>query len=365
MKARLVLEDGTCFEGESFGAQGESIGEAVFNTSMTGYQEILTDPSYYGQIVTMTYPLIGNYGISAEDNESSRPFVYGFVVREYAEFASNWRNEISLGDWLKKHGIIGIAGIDTRMLTRKIRLHGTMKAILTTKDESVDELLAKLKAAHLLQDQVSQVSLPEQLASEVTPHKRVVLVDFGAKTNIQRELAQRGCEVHVVSYQTTVEEILAYQPDGVVLSNGPGDPKNVPSGMEIVRGLLGKVPIFGICLGHQLFALACGADTKRLKFGHRGGNHPVKELVTDRTYITAQNHGYAVDPDSIEGTELEITHIALNDGTVEGLRHLKKPAFSVQYHPEAAPGPHDSGYLFDQFIEMMEMFAKEGESVHA
>lgn len=364
MQARLILEDGTCFQGESFGAEGESIGEIVFNTSMTGYQEVLTDPSYCGQIVTMTYPLIGNYGITSQDNESVRPFVHGFVVREYAEYASNWRNEISLSAWLKKHGIIGISEIDTRMLTRKIRVHGTMKALITTSDESEDKLHARLAEWSLLHDQVSRVSQPASVASN-RGDQRVVLVDFGAKTNIERELVQRGCQVTVVPYQTTAEEILEMQPDGVMLSNGPGDPKDVPEAIEMIRGLLGEVPVFGICLGHQLLALACGADTEKMKFGHRGGNHPVKELATGRTVITAQNHGYAVNPHSIEGTGLAISHVALNDGTVEGLQHETYPAFSVQYHPEAAPGPRDSGYLFDRFIEMMQARSNKGGHVYA
>jgi carbamoyl-phosphate synthase small subunit len=363
MKARLFLQDGTLFEGRSFGAEGISVGEVVFNTSMTGYQEILTDPSYYGQIVTMTYPLIGNYGISRDDNESLKPKAFGLIVREAAEFASNWRNEYSLDVYLKEYGIIGISNVDTRMLTRKLRMHGTMKGVLTTGDEPLEELRERLQAP-LFRDHVARVSTK---CVSIAPSygKRVVLIDYGAKHNIQRELVRRGCEVVTVPYDTTAKEILRFRPDGVMLSNGPGDPKDVPVAIETIRELLGKLPIFGICLGHQLLALACGADTEKLKFGHRGGNHPVKELATGRTVITSQNHGYAVTPESVKGTDLEISHINLNDGTVEGLVHKRLPAFSVQYHPESAPGPLDSGYLFDRFHELMESFAQKGESVYA
>lgn len=364
MKARLLLADGTLFTGTSFGAEGNAIGEVVFNTSMTGYQEILTDPSYCGQIITMTYPLIGNYGISRDDNESLRPHAHGLVVREVAEYASNWRNEIPLSAFLQENGIIGIAGIDTRMLTRKLRLHGVIKGILTTGDEPLEELMKRLETP-LMRDQVARVSTK---SIHIAPNvgKRVVLVDFGAKHNILRELVERGCEVITVPYHTSAEEILRFRPDGLLLSNGPGNPKDVPEAIVMINQLLGRVPLFGICLGHQLLALACGADTEKMKFGHRGGNHPVKELATGRTVITSQNHGYAVSPDSIAGTELKISHIALNDQTIEGLIHQKYPAFSVQYHPESAPGPLDSGYLFDQFIELMELFAaRKGEEVYA
>lgn len=363
MKARLLLEDGTCFTGISFGAEGESIGEVVFHTSMTGYQEVLTDPSNYGQIVTMTYPLIGNYGFNKMDNESRGSFVRGLVVREYAEYASNWRNEISIAQWLKEHGVIGIAEIDTRMLTKKIRQHGTMKGIITTGNESEKELLERLQTP-LLEDRVAKVSGEYQDHFEGAS-KRVVLIDYGAKYHLRHELEERGCEVVLVPYHTTAKEILELKPDGVLLSNGPGDPKNVPEAIATIADLLGKIPIFGICLGHQLFALACGADTEKLKFGHRGGNHPVKELATDRTVITAQNHDYAVKANSVDESILRISHIALNDSTIEGLEHKTFPAFSVQYHPEAAPGPKDSGYLFDRFIKMMDSFSTKGEKEHA
>ena len=363
MKARLLLEDGTLLVGESFGAEGLKRGEVVFTTSMTGYQEILTDPSYCGQIVVMTYPLIGNYGISRDDNESLRPYAHGLIVREYAEYASNWRNELPLGTFLKEYGLIGISGIDTRMLTRKIRMHGTMKGIITTGEESLAELNEQMKFP-LMRDQVARVSTK---SIHISPNKgkRVVLMDFGAKHNIVRELVNRNCEVITVPYSTSAEEILRFRPDGVMLSNGPGNPKDVPEGIRTIQQLMGKVPLFGICMGHQLVALAAGADTEKMKFGHRGGNHPVKELATGRTVITSQNHGYAVTSDSVKNTGLEITHIALNDGTVEGLRHKTLPVFTVQYHPESAPGPLDSGYLFDRFLEMMESFARKGETVNA
>jgi len=361
MRARLLLEDGTLFEGESFGAEGESVGEVVFNTGMTGYQEVLTDPSYCGQIVTMTYPLIGNYGLNRDDGEAFRPFVHGFVVREYAELPSNWRSEQSLSEWLKEHGIIGIAGIDTRMLTRIIRIHGTMKGLLTTREESLSVMREKLDRTPPMRDQVARVST-RSIYTSPGFGKRVVLVDLGVKYGILRELVRRGCDVVVVPHETSAEAIDRLRPDGILLSNGPGDPKDVPRTIETVKRLLGRYPLFGICLGHQVFALACGADTEKMKFGHRGGNHPVKERTSGRTFITSQNHGYAVKADSVAGTPLEITHIALNDGTVEGLRHRELPAFSVQYHPESAPGPRDSGYLFDRFLELMDRRRRKEEA---
>ncbi len=360
MQARLILEDGTECVGEAFGATSESLGEVVFNTGLTGYQEVLSDPSYCGQIVVMTYPLIGNYGINRDDFEAVRPFIHGFVVREHCDEPSNWRNTQTLDELLKTYGIPGIAGVDTRMLTRKIRHHGTLRGLITTSDTPTAELVASLKQANLMTDQVSRVSTKSVFSCPGTGH-RVVLVDFGSKHGILRELTKRGCDVVVVPYNVTADEIRRIQPDGILLSNGPGDPKDVPQAIETIRVLIGEYPLFGICLGHQLFALASGADTQKMKVGHRGGNHPVKELATGRTYITSQNHGYAVTPESIKNTSLEVTHIALNDGTIEGLRDVSRQAFSVQYHPEAAPGPYDSGYLFDQFLEMIAR-AKEEKS---
>lgn len=354
MQARLLLEDGTLFSGKSFGADAEMTGEVVFNTGITGYQEVLSDPSYCGQIVTMTYPLIGNYGITRDDFESIRPFVHGFVVRRHEPVPSNWRAEYSVDSLLKEYGIPGISEIDTRMLTRIIRHYGTMKGILTTSNKPVEELKEMLGDTTIaeLRNQVARTSTPQMFTSPGSK-ERIVLVDFGAKSGILRELTSRGCDVIVVPHDTTADEIRRLHPDGIQLSNGPGDPKDVPYAVDMVKQLLGEYPIFGICLGHQLFALAAGADTEKLKFGHRGGNHPVKELASGRCYITSQNHGFTVNEDSVKGTELEVTHINNNDKTIEGLKHSKFPAFSVQYHPEAAPGPHDSSYLFDQFLEMI------------
>ncbi|MEC0205068.1 glutamine-hydrolyzing carbamoyl-phosphate synthase small subunit [Paenibacillus lautus] len=354
MQARLLLEDGTLFSGKSFGADAEMTGEVVFNTGITGYQEVLSDPSYCGQIVTMTYPLIGNYGITRDDFESIRPFVHGFVVRRHEPVPSNWRAEYSVDSLLKEYGIPGISEIDTRMLTRIIRHYGTMKGILTTSNKPVEELKEMLGDTTIaeLRNQVAKTSTPQMFTSPGSK-ERIVLVDFGAKSGILRELTSRGCDVIVVPHDTTADEIRRLHPDGIQLSNGPGDPKDVPYAVNMVKELLGEYPIFGICLGHQLFALAAGADTEKLKFGHRGGNHPVKELGSGRCYITSQNHGYTVNEESIKGTDLEVTHINNNDKTIEGLKHSKFPAFSVQYHPEAAPGPHDSSYLFDEFLEMI------------
>ncbi len=358
MIAKLYLEDGSLFEGQSFGAEGSQIGEVVFNTGITGYQEVLSDPSYCGQFVTMTYPLIGNYGITRDDFEAVRPYVHGFIVKRSEEVPSNWRAQYSLGALLKEFGVIGISGIDTRMLTRKIRSFGTMKGILATGDVPLLELKAQLDAGSLLRDQVARVSSPS-VYNAPGAGERIVLVDFGAKSGILRDLTQRGCDVVVVPHDTTAEAIMQLRPDGMLLSNGPGDPKDVPHAIEMIRKLLGVLPIFGICLGHQLFALACGADTSKLKFGHRGGNHPVKDLVSGRCYITSQNHGYTVNVDSIEQTDLMTTHINNNDKTIEGLRHRTHPAFSVQYHPEASPGPYDSSYLFDDFLSMVRNFRAE------
>lgn len=364
MKRKLILEDGTVFIGESFGSSQDSTGEVVFNTGMTGYQEIVTDPSYCGQIVTLTYPLIGNYGINRDDFESIRPYIHGFVVKEYCELPSNFRSTMSLHEYLKERNIPGISGIDTRKLTRILREHGTVKGKFCSIDAKDEEVIQELKNTSLFTNHVERVSTPKPYRTPGSGH-RVVLVDYGMKHGILRELNRRGCDVIVVPHNATAKEILHLQPDGIMLSNGPGDPKDVPESLEMIREVLGKVPLFGICLGHQLFALACGADTSRLKFGHRGSNHPVKDLRTGKVAITSQNHGYAVETDSIEGTDLEITHVALNDGTVEGLKHKELPAFTVQYHPEASPGPEDANPLFDEFIEMIESMKKEGTVQHA
>ncbi|MCF6094764.1 carbamoyl phosphate synthase small subunit [Microaerobacter geothermalis] len=361
--ARLILEDGTEFIGKSFGSTTERIGEVVFNTGMTGYQEVLSDPSYCGQIVTMTYPLIGNYGINRDDFEAIKPHIFGFAVREFAEIPSNWRSHMTLDQLLKSYGIPGISEIDTRKLTRKIRHAGTMKGIITTSRESKEILLKKLEAP-LMRNQVEMVSTKSAFSSPGAGY-RVVLVDLGFKHGILRELTKRGCDVVVVPHKVQPEEIHNLQPDGILLSNGPGDPKDVMTVAETVKELIGQYPIFGICLGHQLFALACGADTEKLKFGHRGCNHPVKDLKTEKTYITSQNHGYTVTLASLEQTDLEVTHLAINDGTVEGLKHKHLPAFSVQYHPEASPGPEDSGYLFDEFIQLITNTKGKGEKSYA
>ncbi|MEK3855187.1 carbamoyl phosphate synthase small subunit [Cytobacillus sp. FSL H8-0458] len=359
MKKQLILEDGTIFIGKGFGSDTNSIGEVVFNTGMTGYQEILSDPSYCGQIVTLTYPLIGNYGINRDDFESISPAISGFIVKEACEFPSNWRNEQSIDEYFKMKNIPGISGIDTRKLTRIIRQHGTLKGAICSMSESPELIVEKLRATKLRNDQVKQVSTKRPYPSPGRG-RRVVLVDFGMKHGILRELNKRDCDVIVVPYNTAAEEILSMSPDGVMLSNGPGDPKDVPEAITMIKGLLGKVPIFGICLGHQLFALACGANTEKLKFGHRGSNHPVKDLQTGKVALTSQNHGYSVEENSITGTPLEVTHIALNDGTIEGLKHKEVPAFTVQYHPEASPGPEDANGLFEQFLQLIESHKEEG-----
>lgn len=363
MRAKLVLEDGTEFYGEGFGAEKETFGEVVFNTGLTGYQEVLSDPSYCGQIVTMTYPLIGNYGINRDDFESVRPFIHGFLVREHADVPSNWRSQMTLDELLKEYDIPGISEIDTRKLTRKIRHFGTMKGVITPAETDLDAVQKQL-GQPLMHDQVATVSTKSTFSS---PGKgpRVVVVDFGSKHGILRELSQRHCDVIVVPYNVTPEEIDRLYPDGILFTNGPGDPKDVPEAIDMIQKMMGKYPMLGICLGHQLFALANGADTEKMKFGHRGGNHPVKEWESGRTYITSQNHGYTVTAESVEATDLEITHIALNDNTVEGLTHSRYPAFSIQYHPEAAPGPMDSGYLFDRFIDMMAQQGKKGAKHYA
>ncbi len=359
-RALLALEDGTTFAGEHFGARGETSGEVVFNTSMTGYQEILTDPSYTGQIVAMTYPLIGNYGVNADDVESDTPHVEGFVVKELSRIASNWRGTQTLGDWLAKYGIVGIQGVDTRALTRLLRTKGALKGVLSTEDLDPARLVAKAKASPGLvgRDLVKEVSCTKAFTWEPpqgTPARfHVVAIDCGTKRNIFRMLSQAGCKVTVVPASTTAQRILAYKPDGLFLSNGPGDPEAVPYVIEAVRQCLPTVPTFGICLGHQILGLALGGKTYKLKFGHHGGNHPVLDMTTQKVEITAQNHGFAVDVASIPGGQVTQTHLNLYDKTVEGMRHNTLPVFSVQYHPEASPGPHDAHHLFDQFLQLME-----------
>jgi carbamoyl-phosphate synthase small subunit len=361
MKAILALEDGKVFKGISFGAKGEHCGEVVFNTSMAGYQEIVTDPSYKGQIVTMTYPLIGNYGVNKEDVESRRPFLEGFVVREYSKIASNWRKDEPLGEYLKKNNILGIEGIDTRALTLHIRLAGAMKAVLSTEDLDEKSLVRKAKDSRGLVgvDLVKEVTCAKKYvwARVAAARYKVVVIDCGVKYNILRELFKRKCEVIVVPATTPAKEILKMKPDGVLLSNGPGDPAAVKCVVETTKNLIGKLPIFGICLGHQMLGLALGGRTYKLKFGHHGANHPVKDLKTGKVSITSQNHGFCVDIDSLPKKDIEITHINLNDSTLEGLRHKKLPVFSVQFHPEASPGPRDAEYLFDNFIRLLKKHA--------
>ncbi|WP_071459383.1 carbamoyl phosphate synthase small subunit [Bacillus massilinigeriensis] len=364
MKRQLILEDGTIFLGEGFGSEVSKLGEIVFNTGMTGYQEILSDPSYCGQIVTLTYPLIGNYGINHDDFESINPAVSALVVKEVAEFPSNWRCGLSLDEYLLKKGIPGISGIDTRKLTKIIRTYGTLKAAVCSAEENPKDVLARLAASNLRNDQVKQVSTKSAYPSPGRG-RRIVIVDFGMKHGILRELNDRNCDCIVVPYNVTAEEIMNLDPDGIMLSNGPGDPKDVPEAIEMIKGIIGKVPLFGICLGHQLFALASGADTVKMKFGHRGSNHPVKDLKSGKVAITAQNHGYTVDGASIAGTDLEVTHLALNDGSIEGLSHKTAPAFTVQYHPEASPGPEDAAGLFDRFLEMVETEREEADYAKA
>lgn len=383
-KAILALEDGRIFAGNSFGASGERLGEVVFNTSMTGYQEILTDPSYKGQIVTMTYPLIGNYGVNEEDFESIRPQVEGFVVKENCPFPNNWRSQGSLTDYLTQHGIVGIEGVDTRALTKHIRTAGAMRGILSTEDLDPASLVAKARKSPLMEgsDWVRSVTCQEayrwvkgkgrgsgiglwawgkgqaQVEGPSPPYK-VVAMDFGLKHNILRHLVHRGCEITVVPARTSADQILAAHPHGIFLSNGPGDPAVLTYAIETVRALLGKKPIFGICLGHQLLGLAMGGKTYKLKFGHRGANQPVKNLGNGKVEITTQNHGFCVDMDTLPASQIEVTHVNLNDQSLEGLRHRYLPVYSVQYHPEASAGPHDASYLFDEFIDFMEKYSKE------
>ena len=367
--AILALADGRVFEGRACGAEGEVHGEVVFNTSMTGYQEIMTDPSYRGQLVCMTYPLIGNYGINPEDVESRRPWVNGFIVKEACSYPSSWRGRIPIETYMREHGIVGIQSIDTRALTRHLRDHGAQEGIISTGEADPLRAVERARALPGLlgRDLVSEVTVDApyrgtegewDLASGYTQPQtarfRVVAFDSGIKRNILRQLSSLGCAVEVVPANTPAAAVLERKPHGIFLSNGPGDPEAVPYLVESVRGLIGKAPIFGICLGNQILALAFGGQTFKLKFRHHGANHPVKDLLTGRVEITAQNHGFAVDPKSVEKAGLVETHLNLNDGTSEGMRHRELPVFSVQYHPEASPGPHDSHYLFKRFIESME-----------
>jgi carbamoyl-phosphate synthase small subunit len=367
--ALLALADGTVFEGRSFGADTDAVGEVVFNTSMTGYQEILTDPSYCGQMVVMTYPEIGNVGVNLEDVESSRPFVEAFIVKEYWRTPSNWRARQSLGEYLREHGIPGIEGIDTRALVRLLRDKGNMNAVLSSRDLDRDRLVRRAREAPSMEGRnlVGQVTCAEPydwteghwtleggyLRPDAAGARLVVAYDYGIKRNILRNLVTAGCRVRVVPAATPAADVLRMNPDGIFLSNGPGDPAAVPHAAETVRELIGQRPIFGICLGHQILGLALGGRTYKLKFGHHGGNQPVMDLTTGKVEITSQNHGFAVDVDSLGGAA-ELTHVNLNDRTVEGLCHTTLPLFSVQYHPESSPGPHDANYLFRRFVQMID-----------
>lgn len=371
MKAIIALEDGTIFEGKSFTGHGEAVGEIVFNTSMSGYQEVLTDPSYTGQIVTMTYPLIGNYGINPEDMESAGVHPKAFLVKEYCDIPSNYRSTKSLASFLQEHKVLGVEGFDTRALVKHIRTKGAMKGIVSTEDLDHESLVKRAKEWSGLvgQDMVKEVTCQEPYGWADNQPKsgtdfetaqqgiekplKVVAFDFGIKYNQARIFTEKGCQVQVIPATTDAKTVLAMNPDGIFLSNGPGDPDGVEGVVETVRELLGQKPIFGICLGHQMLGLAYGGTSYKLKFGHRGGNQPVKDLTTGKVEITSQNHGFCIDTDSLNKEDIEITHINLNDGSLEGMRHKKYPAFSVQYHPEHAPGPHDAMYLFDRFIDMM------------
>ena len=373
MQAILALEDGRIFRGEGYGAPGESQGEVVFNTSLTGYQEIATDPSYAGQIVVLTNPQIGNYGTNQADNEAAKPFIEGLIVREFSQVSSNWRSEQVTDEYMERHQVPVLAEIDTRALVRHLRDNGVMRGVISTQTTDVDSLVAKARAipkmvgtdlAKVVSTRVAytfdeldprnQSGDPLLPPAVDAPKLHVVAYDFGIKKNILRMLTREGCNVTVVPAQTSAEDVLALKPDGVFLSNGPGDPEPVEYAVKAIRGMMGRVPVFGICLGHQLCGLALGGKTYKLKFGHHGGNHPVKNHVTGKVEITAHNHNFAVDPDSVNANEVELTHVDLNDNTLEGLRHKTLPLFSVQYHPEAAPGPHDSHYLFRDFRNLME-----------
>ncbi len=379
MQAILALEDGRIFRGHGYGAAGECQGEVVFNTSLTGYQEIATDPSYAGQIVVLTNPQIGNYGTNQADNESAKPYIEGLIVREFSPISSNWRSEQVTDEYMERYSVPVLAEIDTRALVRHLRTYGVMRGVISTTESDPEVLVQRARKIRKMDgtdlarvvstksiyqfdsnDSRNQSDDPLLVSGFLPPaeaHKRVMHVvayDFGIKQNILRMLTREGCRVTVVPAETTAEDVLGLKPDGVFLSNGPGDPEPVEYAVKAIRGMMGRVPVFGICLGHQLCGLALGGRTYKLKFGHHGGNHPVKNRVTGKVEITAHNHNFAVDPDSINTNEIELTHVDLNDQTLEGLRHKTLPLFSVQYHPEAAPGPHDSHYLFRDFRNLME-----------
>ncbi|MBD3264667.1 MAG: glutamine-hydrolyzing carbamoyl-phosphate synthase small subunit [Candidatus Omnitrophica bacterium] len=358
MKARIALEDGFVLKGFSFGACGTSTGEVVFNTSMAGYQEVLTDPSYKGQIVTMTYPLIGNYGVNSQDSESAKPHLEGFVVKECSRIPSNWRSTKSLPDYLKENNIIGIEGVDTRALTRHIRLKGSMKAVISTEEAKDGELVRKARDSQSIigRDLVKEVTCRLPFHWNDSGKFNVTVIDCGVKFNILRKLSENKCRVFIVPADFSAKKILDTKPDGILISNGPGDPEGVPYLVETVKQILRKAPLFGICFGNQIIGLAMGGKTYKLKFGHHGGNHPVKDLRSGSIAITTQNHNFCLDMESLDTTKFEATHVNLNDGTLEGISHKEIPVFSVQFHPESGPGPHDAHYLFSDFIKVMEKY---------
>ncbi|MFT8314443.1 MAG: glutamine-hydrolyzing carbamoyl-phosphate synthase small subunit [Clostridium sp.] len=353
MKGILYLEDGTIYEGDGFGKIGTSVGELVFNTCMTGYQEVLTDPSYAGQIINMTYPLIGNYGTNSFENESEKVYAKGFVVKSVSNNPSNYMNEASLDEMLKNMNVVGIYNVDTRAITKKIRNIGAMKCVISNEEFSLERLKEIMDNTELSKSCVEEVS-PKEIKHIPGSGFKVALMDFGAKQNIIENLKQRNCDITIFPYNATYNDIMEIKPDGLFLSNGPGDPKAIPETIETVKNLMKSLPTFGICLGHQILALAVGGDTYKLKFGHRGGNHGIYDIERDKAYITSQNHGYAVDEKSIENKGMIVTHRNLNDNTVEGMKHKSLPVFSVQFHPEGAPGPIDTAYLFDKFLTIMD-----------